>query len=69
MKKKIIWIHKSPSFSAAEEFEKSYYAKMSAKERLETVQLLREEYFNLNKELKNESRKGLRRSIKIIQQT
>ena len=67
MKKKIIWLHKSSSFKDAEEFEKAYYAKMSAAERLDAMQFLREEYFHLNKELKNESRKGLRRFIKIIQ--
>jgi len=69
MKRKLIWLHKSPSFKASEEFEKAYYAKMSPKEKLETVQFLREEYFKMKKELRNEGRKGLRRFIKIIQQT
>ena len=68
MKRKIIWLHKSPSFKESEAFEKSYYHGMSAEERVQTVQLLREEYFKMKKGPKNESRKRLRRAIKIIQQ-
>jgi hypothetical protein len=69
MRKKIIWIHKSPSFKASEEFERDYYAKMSPKERLEVVQQLRELYFKMKKGSKNECAKRLRRSVKIIKQT
>ena len=68
MKKKLIWVHKSPSFKEAEEFEKSYYTKMSPEERLDIMQQLREQYFKI-KGSKNECAKRLRRSIKIIQQT
>ena len=68
MKRKLIWLHKSASFNAAEEFEEDYYKKMSPLEKIETVQLLREEYFKMKKGIKNDRRKRLRRSIKIIQQ-
>ena len=47
----------------------AYYKKMSAKERIETVQLLREHYFKLNRLDFNENRKRLRRVCRIIKQT
>lgn len=65
---KKIWVHKTTSFAAAARFDRSYYSRMKRSERLETVQLLREIYFKLHPELKNESRKGLRRAIRVIQQ-
>ena len=40
MRKKI-WVHKATSFEEAERFERRYYAAMSRKERLETVEYLR----------------------------
>ncbi len=67
MKKKI-WVKKMTSFEEAEQFDLKYYRSQSARERLETVQMLREMYFKLKKGLKNEGRKGLRRSVKILQQ-
>jgi hypothetical protein len=66
MKKKI-WVNIAESFEEAEELDKQYYLKMSGKEKLETIQLLREMYYKINKEAKNASRKGLRRIIRIIQ--
>lgn len=51
-----IWIHKSKSFDEARQFDDSYYLSMSAKERIETVQFLREEYFRLSKESNHEGR-------------
>jgi DNA polymerase III delta subunit len=65
---KKVWIHKADSFADAEEFERNYYSKMSPSERLETVQILREVYFKLKKGSKDESRKGLRRVLKIAEQ-
>lgn len=67
-----IWIHKSYSFKEAEEFDRKYYSQMSAQQRLDIVQRLREIYFKLSKQwqkIKNNhaSRKRLRRVIKIIQ--
>ena len=65
---KKIWIHKARSFSDAVAFDVHYYAAMSSKERLETVQFLREYHFKMDRQLADESRKGLRRSLKIIKQ-
>jgi len=64
-----IWVRKLKSFAESQEFDDSYYLSVSEKERLETVQFLREEYWKLNKEQNRESRKGLRRVLKLIQQT
>ena len=36
-----VWVHKSTSFEDAERFERRYYAAMSRKERLDTVDYLR----------------------------
>lgn len=65
---KKIWIVKTNSFHAAQEFDDNYYLKMTSSQRLEIMQFLREVNNKLNKERVNESRKRLRRSIKIIQQ-
>lgn len=64
---KKIWVNKVASFDAAQEFDDDYYLSMSSKERLETVQFLREIYFKMKKGLDNEDRKRLRRVIKIIE--
>jgi hypothetical protein len=39
---KKIWVHKARSFEEAERFERRYYQAMSAKERVETVDWLRQ---------------------------
>jgi len=64
---KKIWVNKVDSFDAAQEFDDDYYLSMSSKERLETVQFLREIYFKMKKGFDNEDRKRLRRVIKIIE--
>jgi len=66
---KKIWINKSDSHEAAQEFDFEYYLSMSSSERLETVQFLREEFYKVKKGSKHESRERLRRDIKVIQQT
>jgi hypothetical protein len=66
---KKIWINKSDSPEAAQEFDIEYYLSMSSEERLETVQFLREEYYKVKKGSKHEGRKRLRRDIKVIQQS
>ena len=63
---KKIWIHKSDSFEEAEKFDRDYYLNIDAKKRLETIQRLRETYFNNKKGIKGENRKRLRRVIKIV---
>ncbi len=62
-----VWANKAKSFEVAERFDKDYYLRMSRKERLETVQMLREMWFNLDKS-NNENRKRLRRAVRIIKQ-
>lgn len=66
---KNIWVNKVESFDEAQEFDDDYYLSMSSKERLETMQLLREMHFKMKKGLENEGRKRLRRIIKITEQT
>ena len=63
---KKIWAHKANSFKKAKDFEVKYYSDLSGSERIDIVQFLREQYFKLKRRLKDESRKGLRRSIKIV---
>ena len=65
---KRIWVNKSDSFEAAQDFDFEYYLSMSGEERLETVQFLRESHLKARKGSKHEGRKGLRRVIKVIQQ-
>ena len=65
---KKIWVNKTYSFEDAERFDENYYLNMTSTERLDIMQFLRESYYKINKRLKNESRKGLRRVIKIIKQ-
>jgi len=65
---KKIWINKAGSFNEAQEFDTAYYLSLSASERLEIVQLLREEYFK-SKGLKfRDDSKRLRRVFRIIKQ-
>ena len=65
---KKIWINKAGSFNEAQNFDTAYYLSLSASERLETVQILREEYFK-SKGLKfRDDRKRLRRVFRIIKQ-
>ena len=53
MRKKV-WVNIAHSFKEAEEFDMNYYQTMARKERLETIQLLREQYFKI-KGIKNEN--------------
>jgi len=64
---KKIWVNKVDTFEAAKRFDEYYYLSMSRTKRLETMQFLREIYFKINNGKKNESRKRLRRVVKIIQ--
>ena len=64
---KKIWVNKAHSFEEAEKFDENYYLAMSEVERLETVQYLREMYYKMKGNLKDEGRERLRRIIKIIQ--
>lgn len=64
---KKIWANIVDSFEEAERFDENYYLKMPRSKRLETVQFLREKDFKIKSGLKGESRKRLRRVIKILQ--
>ena len=68
MKKKI-WINKPDTFSVAEKFDHEYYRTLTASQRLDEMQFLREQYFKMDKEAEDAHRKGLRRTIKVIKQT
>jgi hypothetical protein len=63
-----IWINKALSFSEAKKSDDSYYLSLSASERLDTVQFLREEYKKIKKGCDYESGKRLPRVLKIIKQ-
>ncbi len=63
-----IWVRKTTSFADARAFDDSYYFALSASERLETVQFLREEYSKLSKGKNHEGGKRLRRVFRLIEQ-
>lgn len=67
MRKKI-WVNRAKSFKESEKFDAEYYFSMTPKERLETMQLLRQMYGKIKRGQKNESGKRLRRVIRVIQQ-
>ena len=64
-----IWVKRSKSFKEAEKFNQEYYSNMSASKRLEIIQILRDAYFKLKTGPCYESRKRLRRVVRIIKQT
>jgi hypothetical protein len=65
---KRIWINKAGSFKEAQDFDASYYLGLSSEEKLESVQILREEYFKSNGLEFREDGKRLRRVFKVIKQ-
>lgn len=64
---KKIWVNKADTFEAAKGFDDEYYLSLSRRERLETVQFLREEYLKMKDGLNHEGRKRLRKILRIIQ--
>jgi hypothetical protein len=64
---KKIWLRKAKSFSEAQEQDLDYYLNMSAQERLETVQFLREQYLKFSGVSASESGKKIRRTVRIVQ--
>lgn len=65
---KKFWVRNFNSFEEAEESDIQYYRAMSKKERLETMQFLREVYYKFKVPFKKyESRKRLRRVVRIVQ--
>jgi hypothetical protein len=65
---KKIWINRAKSFEEAQEFDNTYYACFSSAERLESVQILREEYIKMNGLANREDGKRLRRVFRVIKQ-
>ncbi len=68
IKRKRIWVNKTTSFKEAEEFDIQYYLAMPRSEKIETIQFLRENVGKIKKRIKNAHRKGLLRTVKVIQQ-
>ena len=62
-----IWINKAHSFEEAEAFDREYYASLTPSERLEILQALREEHFEMERRAYDEAREGLRRAARIAQ--
>ena len=65
---KRIWINKAGSFKEAQDFDTAYYLDFSSEERLEAVQILREEYYKSNGIESREDGKRLRRVFRVIKQ-
>jgi len=63
---KKIWVNKAKSFEEAQDFDNSYYLSLSSTERVESVQILREEYFKSHGLESREDGKRLRRVFRII---
>ena len=62
------WINRAKSFEEAQDFNNAYYLRLSSAERVESVQLLREEYFKSHGLILREDGKRLRRVFRIIEQ-
>ena len=63
-----IWINRAKSFEEAQNFDNVYYLNLSSVERVEIVQILREEYFNTHGMKFREDGKRLRRVFRVIKQ-
>ncbi len=63
-----IWMRKATSFSESEKQDLNYYLNMSPQEHVAIVQFLREQYPKFAKVDLSESRKGLRRTVRVVQQ-
>jgi len=65
---KKIWLNKANSFEEAQQFDDAYYLKLSSKERVEAIQLLREAHSKSTGVSISENGKRLRRVFRIIEQ-
>ena len=63
-----IWVNKARSFEEARYFDNAYYLSLSSSERVESIQILREEYFKSNGLEFREDGKRLRRVFRVIKQ-
>jgi len=64
---KKVWLNKARSFKEAQKFDAAYYLKLSSKERIEMIQVLREAHFKSKGLYPVEDGKRLRRVVKIIE--
>jgi hypothetical protein len=65
---KKIWVNRAKSFEEAQDFDNAYYLSLSSKDRVESVQILREEFFQSSGLEFREDGKRLRRVFRIIKQ-
>ena len=65
---KKIWINRAKSFEAAQDFDTAYYLSLSSMERVESVQILREEHIKSHGLKFREDGKRLRRVFRVIKQ-
>ena len=65
---KTIWLNKANSFKESQKFDADYYLKLSSKERVEAIQLLRESHFKAKGLYSGGEGKRLRRVFRIIEQ-
>ena len=65
---KKVWVNRARSFEDARYFDNAYYLSLSSTERVESVQILREEYFKSHGLKFCEDGKRLRRVFKVIKQ-
>ena len=63
-----IWINRAKSFEEAQDFDNVYYLNLSSVERVEIVQILREEYFKNHGMNFREDGKRLRRVLRVVKQ-
>ena len=62
------WVHRARSFGEAQDFDNAYYMSLSSMERVESVQILREEFFKVHSLRFREDGKRLRRVLRVIKQ-
>jgi hypothetical protein len=65
--KKTVWLNNSRSFKGAQKFDADYYRELSAKERIEAIQVLREAHFKSIGLYSGEDGKRLQRVVRIIE--
>jgi hypothetical protein len=65
---KKIWVNIAKSFEEAQDFDTAYYLNLSSTERVESVQILREEFFKSHGLRFREDGKRLRRVFRVIEQ-
>ena len=63
-----IWVNRARSFEEAQDFDNAYYLSLSSTQRLESVQILREEFFKSNGLKFREDGKRSRRVLRVIKQ-